>query len=160
MGPGSKWTIGLSIGDSATLLAPTGAFTMDTTSTRKKVFVATGTGIAPFGSMIKEYLETGGTAPLELYWGLRFEEDMFWQDMFKGFAAKYPNFVWHQVLSRPTGTWQGLTGHVTEHVVNLKQDLPSADYYLCGNKKMVDDVRTQLLAQNVPSGQIKSELFY
>jgi ferredoxin-NADP reductase len=35
-----------------------------------------------------------------------------------------------------------------------------ADYYLCGNKAMVDDLRTKLKAAGVPDAQVKFELFY
>lgn len=160
MGPGSKWTIGLHVGDLVHFVAPTGAFFFDDTSPRKKVFVATGTGVAPFRSMIEEYLVKKGTAPVELYWGQRHEEDVYWKENFDTLLATYPTFSWHQVLSQPTAGWQGLTGHVTEHVLDTVKDLPQHEYYLCGNKHMIEDVRSQLLAKNVPKEQIKTELFY
>jgi ferredoxin-NADP reductase len=160
MGPGSKWTIGLSVGDKVNFVAPTGVFFFDDASPRKKVFVATGTGIAPFYSMIKDYLNRKGDAQLELYWGLRYEADIFWQEAFNELFETYPNFRWHQILSKPPEGWKGLTGHVTEHVLQIDKDLPMDEYYLCGNRSMIDDVRAQLLAKNVPKDQIKSELFY
>ncbi len=160
MGPGSKWTLGLHLGDKVNFVAPTGVFFFDENSPRKKVFVATGTGIAPFCSMIKDYLDRNGDAQIELYWGLRFEEDRFWTDILDGLYERYPNFRWHQILSRPPEHWQGLTGHVTEHVLHSDKDLSVDEYYLCGNKQMIEDVRGKLIAQNVPKDQIKSELFY
>lgn len=160
MGPGSKWTLGLHVGDKVNFVAPTGVFFFDENSPRKKVFVATGTGIAPFYSMIKDYLDRKGDAQIELYWGLRFEEDRFWKELFDGLYEGCPNFVWHQILSRPSENWKGLTGHVTEHVVKTDKDLVADEYYLCGNKQMIEDVRAQLIARNVPKDQIKSELFY
>lgn len=160
MGPGSKWTLSLSVGDTVNFVAPTGVFFFDESSPRKKVFVATGTGIAPFYSMIKEYLNKKGDAQIEVYWGLRCEADMFWQKEFNDLYESYPNFKWHQVLSKPSESWKGLTGHVTEHVLHSDKDLSNDEYYLCGNKLMIEDVRAQLIAKNVPKDQIKSELFY
>lgn len=160
MGPGSKWTIGLRVGDVANFVAPTGVFFFDEASPRKKIFVATGTGVAPFRSMIEEYLAKKGTATIELFWGQRHEEDVYWKENFDTLFDTYPTFSWHQVLSQPTSAWQGLKGHVTEHVLDSVKDLPQHDYYLCGNKNMIEDVRSQLLAKNVPKEQIKTELFY
>ncbi len=160
MGPGSKWTLGLTIGDTVNFVAPTGVFFFDETSPRKKVFVATGTGIAPFYSMIKDYLHKKGDAQIEVYWGMRYEADMFWQEELNGLYETYPNFNWHQVLSKPPENWKGLTGHVTEHVLHSDKDLSTDEYYLCGNKQMIEDVRARLTEKNVPKDQIKSELFY
>lgn len=160
MGPGSVWTLNLKEGQEVNFLAPTGGDLMMLGSDRKKVFVATGTGIAPFRAMILDYLEHGGKAQIELYWGLRFEEDLYWQEEFKAISKSTANFQFHLILSKPTANWQGTTGHVTEHVLSEVPDLPSCDFYLCGNKTMVSDVRDQLLSKNVPKEQIKTELFY
>ena len=160
MGPGSRWTLGLKVGDPANFVAPTGVFFFDDASPRKKIFVATGTGVAPFRSMIEEYLANNGTAPLELFWGQRHEEDIYWKKEFDRLFETYPTFSWHQVLSKPTPVWNGLTGHVTEHVLQSVKDPAQNDFYLCGNKNMIEDVRSQLLVKNVPKEQIKTELFY
>lgn len=160
MGPGSKWTLGLRVGDPVNFVAPTGVFFFDSESPRKKIFVATGTGIAPFRSMIEEYILKNGTATIAVWWGQRYEEDMYWNDLFDQWFQTYPTFSWHQVLSKPRDNWKGLAGHVTEHVLHAYKDFADNDYYLCGNKLMIEDVRTQLLAKNVPKEQIKTELFY
>lgn len=160
MGPGSKWTLGLSVGDSVSFMAPLGAFVLDKQSPRKKVFVATGTGVVPFRSMLLDYLENGGTDDLTLYWGLRFEEDIYWQEEFMDLSRKYPNFRFVFTLSKPTQRWSGKKGRVTDYVFSDEKNLPACDVYLCGNKEMVREVKDKLLALNVPKEQIKQELFF
>lgn len=150
MGPGSKWTLGLKVGDKASIVAPTGGVLSFIDSPKKKVMVATGTGVAPFHSMILDK----PTLPMVLYWGIRFETDIYWKDEFETVMP------FHLVLSKPSENWKGLQGHVTEHVFSMEQDIENSEFYLCGNKAMIEEVRAKLLERNVPKEQIKTELFY
>jgi len=159
MGPGSQWTVNLSVGDTATIVAPTGGALILADSPKKKVMIATGTGIAPFHAMILDTLSKS-EAPMTLYWGQRYERDIYWRDEFDAIAQKHPAFSWRQILSRPGEGWNGLTGHVTEHVLALESDKSNSEFYLCGNKAMVEEMRNALVGEQVPAAQIKSELFY
>lgn len=164
MGPYSQWTINARVGDEMNFIGPLGVFVLDAASPRKKVFVATGTGIAPFRSMILDVFANResriGNRELSLYWGLRHEDDIYWQDEFATLAAKHSNFHFHLTLSQPEGSWQGAHGRVTDHVFGMERNLANSDFYLCGNRAMVEEVRNGLLARNVPKEQIKAELFY
>ncbi len=160
MGPGSQWTLSHNVGDEAEFMAPLGIFIMDKDSHRKKVLVATGTGIAPYRSMLLDYLENGGTDDVTLYWGLRHDEDMYWDDEFRALAAKYPNFRYVLTLSQPSDVWQGKRGRVTDHVTQEESNLPGSDYYLCGNKQMILDMEAQLVAAGVAKPQIFKELYF
>ena len=160
MGPGSKWTEQLAVGDTATIVAPTGGALSFVDSPKKKVMIATGTGIAPFHAMIVDYLSRPNTAPLSLYWGQRYEADIYWKDEFDAIASHHPSFSWQLILSKPTDTWQGKAGHVTEHVLKDEQDMQNSEFYLCGNKGMIEEMRAKLIEQGVPAAQIKTELFY
>lgn len=154
MGPGSKYFLSKKVGDAIQMLAPLGRFVV-VPSERKKVMIATGTGIAPIRSMI---LENVATTPMTLYWGLRHETDVYWNNEFTELAKHYPTFVYHLVLSQPTGKVAWETGHVTDM---LKSGLVShdADYYLCGNTHMITEVQKYLLDHAVPEEQIKTEQF-
>ena len=159
-GPGSQWTINHNVGDEATFMAPLGIFIMDRESHRKKVLVATGTGVAPYRSMLIDYLSGGGTDDITLYWGVRHDDDVYWMDEFQALSVKYPNFRFVLTLSQPTESWQGKRGRVTAHVVQDEQNLPGSDFYLCGNQNMVKDVEEQLKAYQVPEHQIYKELYF
>lgn len=160
MGPGSQWTLGLKVGDQATIVAPTGGALSFVDSPKKKVMIATGTGIAPFHSMIIDRLAHDTHAQLALYWGQRYEADVYWKDEFDRIAREHPSFLWKQILSKPTEAWQGPKGHVTEHVLQDERDVQNSEFYLCGNKGMIEEVRARLIEQGVPAIQIKTELFY
>ncbi|MFZ2025637.1 MAG: FAD-binding oxidoreductase [Microgenomates group bacterium] len=154
MGPGSMYFLSKKIGDAIQMLAPLGNFVLEP-SPRKKLFVATGTGIAPIKSMILDAIQT---MPIILHWGLRHETDMYWDKEFTELAKKHPTFQYNLVLSKPETQWQGKTGHVTDHLAEV-DELLDTDYYLCGNKQMISDAKELLLAHHVPDGQIKTEMF-
>lgn len=156
MGAYSTWALSAKVGDPMEFMGPLGAFILDRQSRREKVFVATGTGIAPFHSMI---LDCISDAEIVLYWGLRHEEDIFWQKEFEELSHTYSNFRFVLTLSQPGDNWQGKRGHVQDHLFS-QQNLMEAEYYVCGNKLMVDDLRTKLKAAGVPDTQVKFELFY
>lgn len=181
-GPYSQWTVHASVGDSMNFIGPLGVFVCDAQSPRRKIFVATGTGIAPFRSMLLDQLSAisrQSSAQLKaesgelmaLYWGLRHEKDVFWQKEFEDLATKHPNFQFVLTLSQPASpaggpsdTWQESAswrrGRVSDHVFALEQNLMGSDFYLCGNKPMVTEMEAALLAKGVPKEQIKRELFY
>ena len=159
-GPGSKWTIAKKVGDTAQFMAPLGMFVLDKESHRKKIMVATGTGIAPYRSMLLDYLSNGGTDDITLYWGMRHEEDLYWVDEMQELSLKYPNFIFIICLSQPKETWAGKHGRVTAHAVQEEHNIKGSDIYLCGNQLMVKDMEILLSEHDVPKHQIFKELYY
>lgn len=160
MGGGSKWFLGLALGDTVQWVGPLGKFVIPKGSTKPKVFVATGCGLAPLRSMIRDYLETDGTAPVTLWWGLRYETDVFWQEELAGLAARYSNFHYTVTLSKPTDAWQGSRGRVTAHVVGETPELTDSEFYLCGSRQMIVDIRRLLTQNGVQNEQIYTETFF
>lgn len=158
MGPGSKFFLDKKVGDTINVLAPLGTFHLISPTT-PVVFIATGTGIVPFRTMIEEYLKSGGKENLTLLWGLRHEEDIFWKDILEGWQKLGKNFNYSIILSKPSSVWQGKIGHVTEHIQEEIQGFETHTFYLCGNRHMISDVKTDLLAHQVPEGQIQTEMF-
>jgi CDP-4-dehydro-6-deoxyglucose reductase len=154
MGPGSQYFLGKKAGDTIQLLAPLGTFTL-TPSPRKKIMIATGTGIAPLKSMILDII---GTADIQLLWGLRHEEDIYWKEEFNALTKQYPTFSYVISLSQPSEGWQGTRGRVTDHIQSIGA-LRECDYYICGNKQMVSDVKNSLLVHAVAADHIQTELF-
>jgi NAD(P)H-flavin reductase len=159
MGPGSRWLLALKPGDRIEFLGPLGRFVVDKGSGREKIFVATGTGIAPFRGMILEALKAGVKEKMRLYWGLRYQEDLFWDKEFENLAHEYPQFSYTVMLSRPTPTWPRARGRVTDHIFD-EDNFEKKEYYLCGSRAMVDEVRGALFARKVSEEQVKTELFY
>lgn len=127
-------------GDSLEMSAPLGFFTVRDPA-KEAVFIATGTGIAPFRSMTPEYLSHPQANQLTLLFGVRHERTIYYRDDFDAWAKKHPNFRFWPTLSRPEPSWTGRTGHVQAHLREAIGDGRDLDIYICGLKAMVDDVR-------------------
>jgi len=146
------------IGTEIELRGPLGKFAIDN-SDQPLVMIATGTGIAPYRSMLLDYLdERQGERQIHLLFGIRSVQDIFWLDFLKELAAAHKNFSYEITLSEPDDKWDGLKGRVTDHI------LPEIDrgikiFYLCGSPSMVKDVRAKLISNGMAAANIHFEIF-
>jgi ferredoxin-NADP reductase len=107
---------------------------------RDTIFIATGTGIAPFRSMLHWLLADPARhqgKQLWLVFGNRTEKDIYYHEEFLGLAREHENFHYLPTLSRGGAEWQGLRGYVQEHVPQLARGRTDAHAYICGLDKMV-----------------------
>ncbi len=130
-------------GDSIEMAAPLGFFVVRDPA-KEAVFIATGTGIAPFRSMAPAYLSHPGAKQLTLLFGARREDTLYYRRDFEALANAHPNFRFCPTLSRADSSWAGLTGHVQAHLLEAVGDRRDLDVYICGLKAMVDNVRAIL----------------
>ncbi len=145
-------------GDSIEMSAPLGFFVIRDPA-KEAVFIATGTGIAPFRAMAPDYLSHPDARRLTLLFGVRHEHTIYYRDDFDALAGKYPNFRFWPTLSRAESTWTGRTGHVQTHLLEAIGDRRDLDVYICGLKAMVDDVRAILKEAGFDRKQIIFEKY-
>lgn len=143
-GPGSTFLFSLTEGQETQFKGPAGAFYLREDPMRDLLFVATGTGIAPFLAMIPTWLERRTTRAATLYWGVRSQRDLYYQDELAALARAYPNFRFTTTLSRPEDGWKGEVGRVTRLVEERVISVNNLAVYLCGSEGMIKDV-TQIL---------------
>lgn len=139
-GPGSTYLFGLKEGDDTQFKGPAGSFYLKEDGQRNLLFVATGTGIAPFRSMLDHLLESGFSRSATLYWGLRSQKDLYYQKEFEALAAQRRNFRFITTLSRPEPGWTGTTGRVSKLVAEQVSSVTNLSVYLCGNSGMIGEV--------------------
>jgi NAD(P)H-flavin reductase len=145
-GPGSTYLFSLREGDQTTFKGPAGSFYLKDDATRNFLFVATGTGIAPIRSMIEAQLERGTPQAVTLFWGLRSQRDLYYQNEFEALAHKFPQFSFITTLSRPEVGWTGATGRVTSLVKDKVSSVKNLAVYLCGNSGMIQEVTALIQA--------------
>jgi CDP-4-dehydro-6-deoxyglucose reductase len=143
-GPGSTYLFSLRVGDETQFKGPTGAFYLRDDHARDLLFVATGTGIAPLRSMLYALSERGFPRPVTLYWGLRSQRDLYYQDELEALARAHTNFSFITTLSRPEDGWTGERGRVTPLVEARIASVQNLAVYLCGNEGMIKDVTAVL----------------
>jgi CDP-4-dehydro-6-deoxyglucose reductase, E3 len=139
-GPGSTYLYSLRIGDHTTFKGPAGSFWLKDDAGRDLLFVATGTGIAPIRSMIAAQLERGTAQTVTLFWGLRSQRDLYYQEEFLALTQQFPKFSFVTTLSRSESGWTGVTGRVTSLVRDRVTSVRNLAVYLCGNSGMIQEV--------------------
>jgi len=133
----------MQIGDEIEFQGPLGYFVLRHPP-NDTIMIATGTGIAPFRSMLKAHLANHAGQQFTLIFGVRHERNIMYRDEFEMLAADHPNFKFWPTLSRPEGEWTGRQGHVQMHLTEALAGRKDVDVYICGLKLMVDDVRARL----------------
>jgi ferredoxin-NADP reductase len=126
-------------GEQISLQGPFGDFILHPPM-RDTIFIATGTGIAPFRSMLQWLLADESRhqqKQLSLLFGNRREEDIYYHADFLRLAHLHSNFQYLPTLSRADEKWQGLRGYVQQHVSEIAQGRSDVHAYICGLEKMV-----------------------
>jgi ferredoxin-NADP reductase len=158
----SPYLFDLKPGDEVEMGEPLGYFTLRHPG-RRAVFVATGTGIAPFRSMLLDHLPK--TKPhVTLLFGVRYEHGLLYREEFERLQREYETFRFIPTITRPESTWTGKTGRVQAHLdealaLQSYEDQATIDIYVCGLKEMVDDLRGELKRRGFDRKQIIYEKY-
>lgn len=121
-------------------------------SRRPAVFIATGTGIAPFVSMGRS-----GSTGFTLLHGVRMPEDLYYESFFRGIAKHYVPCL-SAIQAETPQPHDAFRGRVTDY---LERQLTSGsyDFYLCGRRDMIRDV-THIVDERFPGSFIYTEIYY
>ncbi len=136
-----------SIGTRLAFYGPHGYFTFKP-SPRPALLVATGTGIAPFRSMVRS-----GVTPEFILHGVETSADLYYaKELQPGSGSYIP------CLSQSSKSQTYFKGRVTDY---LRQDLPPKkyDFYLCGGREMIRDV-TLMVDELFEGSYVYTETFY
>ena len=139
-GPGSTYLFGLREGDETKFAGPAGNFYLRDDPGRDVLFVATGTGIAPFRSMLLANAERPVPSSATLLWGLRNQRDLYYQDELTRMRHDVSTTSHIITLSKPGPGWTGPSGRVTTLVERTIHDVKRMAVYLCGNSGMIAEV--------------------
>lgn len=139
----SPWLFSLPPGAEIDFKGPYGAFILRR-PVSDSIFVATGTGIAPFRSMLFSHLDANPDRRFTLIFGVRYEKGLLYDDELTALAETHPNFDYRPTLTRPPEHWAGRTGRVQQHTLEALGDRRDVDVYICGLREMVDDMRSKL----------------
>ncbi len=126
---------------------PEGTFCLpETLEDKDIVMVCTGTGVAPFRSMLRDLQHTGRPhRNIHLIFGTRTEQDILYREEFEALTRTMSGFRYDIALSRQAD-WSGHRGYVhqvyLEHYAHKRDDLL---FYLCGWSNMIDEAVANLL---------------
>ena len=136
------------IGSPISFYGPLGYFVFRR-SERTPVFVATGTGVAPFIAMCR----AGVKGYICLHGAKRSEDLLYAGDLEKN-AARYVPCLSQGGVSGETG----FSGRVTAYLGRLDPSR-AYDFYLCGRQTMIRDA-FQIIDERFAGSHVHSEVFY
>jgi ferredoxin--NADP+ reductase len=159
----------LEVGHGMRMIGPKGRFLLEPADERTHLFVSTGTGIAPFISMIRDTHVAGRSRRTVVLNGSSYVHELGYRSILEGWQAD-PSYslTYVPTISRPNDPrnagWDGRTGRV-EHVVrdvcrdlHLKPDRTVV--YICGNPDMIINTEGILMDAGFPEFHVKKELYW
>lgn len=163
-GPGTNYLYKLRPGDVFKGVAPYGDFVFEPKPGKHACFISTGTGIAPFRSILlsksfSENLPPSATCLL----GVRGEEELLYDEELSKLAWGNQKLRWVTAVSQSKDpNYKGFRGRVTDYMRTLGNDYPwlETDYYLCGAGAMIDEIKKLLAEKGVQKESILQEVYY
>ena len=149
------------VGDRLNIRGPLGTFTLRENGLRPRWFVGGGTGLVPLLSMLRRMADWGEMLPARLYFGARYEDELFCREEIRQIQDKLPQLQVKMCLSRPGNQWADYRGSV---INALRDDLGSSlavlpDLYVCGSTRLVQGVTELAMSQGLPDSCLQFERF-
>lgn len=144
-------------GDRMDLTGPMGAFYLRPV-TRPQVFLAGGTGLAPFLSMLEQIATTGTDQPIRLFYAVTRDADLVELDRLNSLAGLIPSLDIVTIVAAPESD-HPRRGYVTDHLSAADLWNGAADVYLCGPPPMVEAVRAHMAGLGVTPASFLFEKF-
>jgi ferredoxin-NADP reductase len=155
------------VGDELTFRGPLGKFVMPTTLDKDLYLICTGTGIAPFRSMIHTIHQNKiSFKNIYLIFGCRTFDYCLYKDELIQLQEEMPGFNYIPCFSRETAipSW-AKKGYVHDAYIELIESkkmngsLSEAYFYLCGWKNMIDEAQKRLMEIGYEKKDIHYELY-
>jgi ferredoxin--NADP+ reductase len=146
-------------GDEIYVSDPYGSFSCDESPT---YWISTGTGIAPFHSMI----QSGNTKNKKLLHGASYANQFYFSDyLHRELGDNYIRCCSREKVSGDLdsrGKKEGVQfpGRVTDYLSKVDELPKGYKYYLCGQALMVVEVRDLLIQKGIPYDHIFAEIFF
>jgi ferredoxin--NADP+ reductase len=159
----------LPVGHRMRIIGPKGRFMLEPDDDRTHLYVSTGTGIAPFISMIKETIAKGAPRRTVLLNGCSYADELGYRDQIDAWVADpKAKLSYVPTISRPADPrnagWEGHTGRAEQVIgdvcrqFGLKPDRTVV--YICGNPEMILNVEADLMHRGFPEFHVKKELYW
>jgi ferredoxin-NADP reductase len=124
------------------------------------VFLAGGSGITPFMSMIRETADQGLPRQIHLIYGSQDPDDIIFADNLKEITKRHPDISCNVVISNPPEGYRGRSGFITADLIKeVLHDITSKTFYICGPELMYVFCRNELEKLGVKRRRIRTEVY-
>jgi ferredoxin-NADP reductase len=159
----------LPIGHRMRMIGPKGRFLLEPDDDRTHLYVSTGTGIAPFISMVRQSIVDRKPRRTVLLNGVSYADELGYVEELESHEREgtYPvHYV--PTVSRPSdprnASWSGRTGRVEGIVTDVCREYglrpERTVVYICGNPEMILNVERELMHRGFPEFHVKKELYW
>ncbi|MBN1532660.1 MAG: 2Fe-2S iron-sulfur cluster binding domain-containing protein [Spirochaetes bacterium] len=149
------------VGDTIEASSPSGNFYHNRIiHDRSVVYLAGGSGITPFMSMIRQEATRPAGMNVCLLYGSNSDGDIIFHDELNRLAEGNARFRYVPVVEKPGAGYRGKTGYLTADLIReVLGDVEGRTFFLCGPGAMYDFCIRQLEALGVPRRKIRREMF-
>ena len=158
---GRSHFVDANIGDAFMLKGPSGQFRFDPNTDRKVCFIAGGTGLAPFTSMLRHIKVTGSQNDAILLYSTKFPTEIIWKDELNSYVADLKlKLVITVTRPAPGDGWTGQTGHIDAAMIGkYVPDFAERGFYICGPLAFVKAVKDALASLAVPANKVSADVW-
>ena len=149
------------VGQILNVYGPNGAFGLQADSFNPAIFIAGGTGLAPFLSILRRMAEWGEDRPIHLIFGVNRESELFHVDELQQLKTQLPNLTVTLCVWKPGDGWtDGISGTPADALQQYLVNQPGEyDIYLCGPPMLVTAAMQIAITQGIAGERIFSEKF-
>lgn len=159
-GKASEYVWGLKGDETLNFTGPFGKVFFQEPPTEQIVFLNTGSGLSQHMCFLLSKMDVYPHLKYKLFFGVRSENDIYFESELKKLQEKLPHFEYSYVLSRSSPEWTGKKGYVQSHLNTIDYKNIPTTFYLCGNGGMIKEVKHQLLeVDGLDKTQVWSEAF-
>ena len=146
------------VGSALTLRGPQGVFILKEPIDKDLILVCTGTGVAPFRSIV-QHIKNTGTEHKNIYlvFGCRTKDTLLYFDELTKLQSALPGFHYMPTLSRQQ--WEGRSGYVHPVYEEICADRKEASFFLCGWKGMIDEAKKRITDMGYDKKAIHQEIY-
>ncbi|MEO7306825.1 MAG: FAD-binding oxidoreductase [Ferruginibacter sp.] len=146
------------LGSQLTFRGGQGVFTLKEPIEKDIFLICTGTGIAPFRSMVHHI--KNNSIPhknITLVFGCRTKDALLYYEEMKTLGETVTGFTYIPTLSRET--WDGASGYVHKIYEELCRDRQPAVFLLCGWREMIDEAKKRITDMGYDHKDIHVEIY-
>jgi ferredoxin--NADP+ reductase len=159
----------MEVGQRMRMIGPKGKFMLQPDDDRTHIFISSGTGNAPFVSMMKQMISDGAPRKAVFLNGVSYASEIGYRDLLESWERDggYP-VTYVPTVSRPNdpsnADWTGRTGRVESILEPVLDELglspANSVAYICGNPDMIQTAEEKLLGRGYPEEQVHKELYW
>ncbi len=158
---GRSHFVDANIGDTFILKGPNGQFRFDPNVDKNVVFIAGGTGLAPFISMLRHIKVTDSKSNVILFYSTKYPTEIIRKEELNGYATDLGiKLIITVTRPQPGDGWTGQTGHINNEMISkYVPDLGIRTNYICGPLEFVKAAKDALTALGVPPERVKADVW-